>query len=70
MKDLIKIHEKYVKEYKVAEGREKLDDLVEYIKENKRRSNVCHGCKYINSCTSAKSGAIVTKCESRVGRNK
>jgi len=61
-KDLIKIHDKYVKEYEVAEARGKLDNLIEYIKENKRRSNICHGCTKIASCKDAKTGALIISC--------
>jgi len=58
--DLIKIHSEYLKEYKVAEVRNRLDDLVEYIKENKKRSDVCYGCLDNQKCGA--SGTIITKC--------
>ena len=61
---LIKMHEEYVKEYKAAETRGRLDDLIEYVKENKKRSNFCHGCTKTVECH-VKNPQIIVSCNEK-----
>jgi hypothetical protein len=62
-RDLISKHKIYVREYKTAEARDKLDNLTDYVKHNKKNSNVCHNCKKRGDCVNDK--VTVISCDER-----
>jgi hypothetical protein len=66
---LINIHGKYVDEYKRAKAASKLDDLGEFVKENKLNSNVCNDCTKKTTCPTFKSAAIVVNCSQKKVKN-
>ncbi len=63
--DLKKLHTMYLAEYKVAEDRGKLDDLLDFVGKNKKNSNYCHECLKKSACVQASSTAIVNKCSEK-----
>ncbi|MHA1949332.1 MAG: hypothetical protein ACW99G_04990 [Candidatus Thorarchaeota archaeon] len=68
-KDITKLkqmHTKYVTEYKLAEERDKLDNLLDFVGKNKKNSDYCHECAKKVSCVQSNSNAIVNKCSEKV----
>lgn len=62
---LIGKHKTYIKEYRQAEMRDTLDDLTEYIKQNKKTSDICHNCIKKNTCLRVNENTHVISCEIR-----
>ena len=64
-KALIDKHKIYIKEYRQAEMRDVLDDLSEYIKQNKKTSDICHNCIKKNTCLKVNEHTHVVTCAVR-----
>jgi len=65
-KDLIRIHQMYSEKYKVAEARGKLDNLIEYVNEDKKRSDYCHDCTQKNDCKLSRTkDTVIVTCQSK-----
>jgi hypothetical protein len=63
--DLMGKHRIYIKEYKQAETRDVLDDLSEYIKQNKKTSDICHNCLKKNTCLKVNENTHIVTCQVR-----
>ncbi len=66
---LVAVHQKYLIEYKRAESAGKLDNLQEFVKQNKLKSNICNDCIKKQSCSTFKSNAIVVNCSQKKVKN-
>jgi hypothetical protein len=62
---LVDKHKEYIIKYRQAEMRDALDDLTEYIKQNKKASDICHNCVKKNTCLRVNEHTHVVSCMAR-----